>query len=89
MTTTHESAILDQVLDPMTDILTPAVAKGIADMRAAPKVQARLDELAGKANLGRLTESERQEYRDYVEALDFIGILQSKARVVLARSTRV
>jgi hypothetical protein len=30
-----------------------------------------------------MTEGERQEYKDYVDANDFIGILQAKARVVL------
>lgn len=86
MSTSSESAILDRVLDPVTEILTPAVAHGIADMRADSEVQARLDELAAKANQGQLTETERREYRDYIEAMDFVGILQSKARVVLARS---
>lgn len=89
MSTTQETAILDRVLDPVTEILTPAVAQGIADMRADPQVQARLDTLATKANEGQLSEAERQEYRDYIEALEFIGILQSKARIVLARSASV
>lgn len=87
MSTSTESAALDRVLEPVADILTPEVAQGIADMRADPQLQARLDELASKANQGQLTESERQEYKDYVDAIDFIGIFQAKARAVLARTT--
>lgn len=89
MSTITETAALDRVLEPVTEILTPEVAKGIADMRADPQLQARLDELATKANQGRLSEAERQEYRDYVDAIDFIGIFQAKARAFLARTTSV
>ena len=84
-----ETAALDRMLEPVKDILTHDVARGLAEMRADPQLQARIDELASKANAGRLTEAEQREYRDYVEAIDFIGILQAKARAVLARTTSV
>lgn len=86
MSTFTESAALDRMLEPVTGILTPEVARGIVEMRADPQLQARLDELASKANRGQLTESERNEYKDYVDAIDFIGIFQAKARTVLART---
>jgi hypothetical protein len=82
----QETAILDRVLEPVTHILTPSVAREIVELRADPSVQARLDDLAAKSNQGRLSEAERREYRDYVEALDFVGILQAVARTTLARS---
>ena len=85
MSTLTETAALDRLLEPVTDILTPEVAKGIADMHADPQLQARLDELATKSIEGQLTEAERQEYQDYVDAIDFIGIFQAKARAVLTR----
>ena len=87
MSTSTETAALDRVLEPVTDILTPEVARGIADMRADPQLQARLDELASKSTQDQLTDAERQEYEDYVDAIDFIGIFQAKARAVLARTT--
>jgi hypothetical protein len=87
MSTTTENAALDRVLEPVIAILTPEVAQGIADMRADPQLQVRLDELASKANNGQLTDAERQEYEDYVDAIDFIGIFQAKARAVLGRTT--
>lgn len=82
-----ETAALDRMLEPITEIFTPDVARGIAEMRADPELQTRLDELAAKSNQGQLTEAERQEYAAYIDAIDFVGILQAKARTVLARTT--
>ena len=89
MSTSTESTALDRLLEPFADILTAEVARGMVDMRADPQLQARLDKLASKANDGQLTDAERQEYEDYVDAIDFIGIFQAKARAVLARTTPV
>lgn len=79
-----ESAILDKMLEPVARCFTPAVAKQIAELRADVAMQARLDELAVKCNEGELTEAEKREYGAYVEAIDLIGILQAKARTILA-----
>jgi hypothetical protein len=87
MTPAPDSAVLDRLLEPVTQILTPGVAHDLAEMRADPQLQIRMDELAQKANRGLLTDAEAREYREYVEAIDFIGILQAKARLVLARIT--
>jgi hypothetical protein len=72
------------MLEPLTRCFTPAVAKRIAELRADPVAQARIDELAAKCNEGALTEAEQREYRAYIEAIDLIGILQAKARVFLS-----
>jgi hypothetical protein len=79
-----ESAVLDKMLEPVARCFTPAVAQQIADLRADLAIQARIDELAAKCNEGELTEAEKREYGAYVEAIDLIGILQAKARTVLA-----
>jgi len=55
-------------------------------MRAEPALQARIDELAAKANKGELTSEEDAEYKSYIEAADIIGIMQSKARRYLAEN---
>jgi len=78
------SAILDKMLEPVARCFTPAVAQQIVELRADLLTQARIDELAAKCNEGELTEAEQHEYGAYVEALDLIGILQAKARVILA-----
>ena len=59
-------------------------AKELVDSGPRPDVQARVDELADKCNEGELTDAERDEYDDYLQAFHFIEILQRKARRVLA-----
>ena len=76
---------IDKFLEPVADSLTPEVARRILEIKFDPSVQARVRELADKANEGTLAMDEREEYEDYVEAVDFIGILQAKARSALAR----
>jgi hypothetical protein len=44
-----------------------------------------MQELAAKANDGRLTPEERVEYESYVDAVDVIGVLQLQARAFLDR----
>jgi hypothetical protein len=77
--------ILDKMLEPVARCFTPAVAKQIAELRADPLTQARIDELAAKCNAGELTEAEQREYAAYVDAIDLIGLLQAKARAILTR----
>ena len=76
--------ILSQLLEPVGQMMPVKFAEDLASMRAAPEVQARIDELAEKCNDGELTPEERAEYDAYVDAIDVISILQAKARAVLA-----
>ena len=73
-------SVLDRVLDPVMECLTPEVARRLADLRADPQVQARVDELAGKANEGELSSAEEVEYDKYREACQLVTVLQAKAR---------
>lgn len=79
---------LDQYLDPIAAAFTPEVAERIAGMRASPVQQARLNELADKANAGTLTTAERAEYVARVEAIDLLSIIQSKARQAMGQDRR-
>ena len=79
-----ESAVLEKMLEPVARCFTPAVAQQIAELRADPPTQARIDALAAPCSAGALTEAEQREYEAYVEAIDLIGILQAKARTLLA-----
>ena len=81
------TTVLDRFLDPVVSCLTPDVAQSIASIGIDAQTQARLDELADKANLGALTEEERVEYEEYIEGMDLIGILKAKARKVLEQPT--
>lgn len=78
-----QMSALDRMLDPVTECLTPEVARRIVELRADSEVQSRIDDLAEKAGEGKLTADERDEYSALIEAIDVIGILQAKARRVL------
>jgi len=80
-----ETATLERMVEPVSRCLTPEVARLIIALRADPELEQRVEELAGKADNGQLTEAERDEYESYVRASKFISILQSKARALLSR----
>ena len=84
-TPARNQQVLDQFLNPVRDILTPEVAKAIADLRAEPATQERIEDLAGRHHEGQLTPDKRAEYEALVNGADFIAVLQAKARSVLNR----
>ena len=79
------TSYLDRLLEPVTETFTPEMARKIVEIRADPKIQADIDELREKANEGMLTAEEDAQYKDFVEAVDVISIIQAKARRFLAR----
>jgi hypothetical protein len=81
-----DTDVLERLLDSLGRILTPQVARRLVHLRFDRKTQTRIDKLARKCNEGQLTETERSEYESYVYAIDFIAILQAKARALLTRS---
>jgi hypothetical protein len=78
-------ALLDRVLEPFVECLTREAAQKIVNLRAEPQAQARLDELADKANEGHRTDEERAEYNRYLAAFHFFSGLQAQARTRLER----
>lgn len=64
----------------MLRIVLPEKAEAVLRFRAAPELQARIEDLAGKSTEGQLSETERAEYAGYVRANKFIAILQRQAR---------
>jgi hypothetical protein len=81
--TSPPPSILDQLLTPLGDCLTPDVARQVVDLRAAADVQARLEVLADKSTEGQLSAEERAEYETAVAAIEFLSVLQAQARRVL------
>ena len=53
--------VLDQFLDPIRDVLTPEVAQAIADLRASPATQDRIEDLASRHHEGKLSPEELAE----------------------------
>lgn len=76
------------MLDPLTECLTPEVARRIVALRADETLQARLDELADKNTEGQITPAELREYDAYVHAIGWLTILQSRARRYLAQANQ-
>ncbi len=76
---------LDRLLEPVTESFSPEVARAIVNLRADPETEAHIDVLRRKANEGTLTAEEDAEYKDFVEAVDIISVIQAKARQFLAK----
>lgn len=75
---------LDRFLEPVTAAFTPELARRIVNLHADDDLQAAIDLLREKASAGTLSPDEEAAYKDFVEAVDVISILQSKARRFLA-----
>ncbi|MFT3771134.1 MAG: hypothetical protein QM820_37440 [Minicystis sp.] len=64
--------------------LTPEVARALIGLRTDAETQARIEELTDRCTEGALTPAERAEYEACISAIDFVSVLQAKARAVLA-----
>lgn len=80
--------VIDRLFDPVVRCLTPEAADQILNFRPDAETVARVRDLADKANNGELTSQEQNEYEDYIEVIDLIGILQARTRAALARAGR-
>ena len=78
------TSYLDRMLQPVTEAMSPEFATKLVGLTADSELLSHVEQLRGKANAGTLTAEEDAEYKDFVEAVDVISILQSKARRVLA-----
>jgi hypothetical protein len=86
MKTAKTAPVLDQLVASLGDCLTPESARRLLALKANPKLQARVDDLAGRHSRGELTTDEQAEYGCYVSYSTFVAILKSKARQLLANS---
>ena len=75
---------LDRFLQPVTEAFTPELARALVDLRTDSELEAEIEVLRQKANMGTLSPDEKVAYKDFVEAVDVISIIQSKARRFLA-----
>jgi hypothetical protein len=78
-----QTSTLERLLDPIGRVLTLEVAQQLVGLQADPVVQARLEELADKCTADQLSPDERMEYETSVQAIEFIAVLQAKARRAL------
>jgi hypothetical protein len=86
MESANNVPVLDRLLAPLGECLTPESARRLLALKADATLQARVDDLADRHNEGRLTPDEEAEYGTYVSYGTFVAILKSKARQLLAGS---
>ena len=79
---------LDALLEPFSRCLDDASAQRVTEFHVDPAVQARIDDLADRANDGALSDDERTEYEAFINAADFITILKLKAARQLKSNRR-
>lgn len=79
--------MLDRILDPVTEAFTPEAARRLVAIRPDSAFQQRLDELATKSNHGELTEEDQREYKEYLDVIEIVSLLQAKARRMLETSS--
>jgi hypothetical protein len=84
---TPELEAFERGVGPVLRIVLPEKAEAVLRFRAAPELQARIEELAGKSTEDQLTETERAEYAGYVRANKFIAILQRQARQLIGATS--
>ncbi len=84
MKTAKSAPVLDQLVAPLGECLTPESARRLLALKADPKLQAHVDDLAQRHSRGELTPEEQAEYGGYVYFDTFVAILKSKARQLLA-----
>ncbi len=85
MTTNTGSAILNRLIQPETDDLSPEAAKSLLRWDFRDSDHARMLDLSASAQAGTLTPDEREELDEYLRVADMLAVIQSKARKSLQR----
>jgi hypothetical protein len=86
VTASRQKQVLDRFLDPVRDILTPDIARAIADLRVDAETQKLIEDLGERHHEGQLSPEELAEYEALVSGANVMAVLQAKARSVLNRS---
>ncbi len=77
------SSILDHYFEPVESLFTRETAEALIKRKPSQEFASRILELGQKANDGTLTEEERDEYKDLIDAGEFVALLKTKARQFL------
>ena len=76
---------LELLLSPLADSFSEGQAQLVLSLKLDEQTQRRVDVLREKANDGLLSQDEEMEYKEFIEAVDVISILQAKARQIKDR----
>jgi hypothetical protein len=74
------SSILDHYFEPVVPMFSREMAQAIVSQKPDPHIMARIAELGQKSAAGTLSDAERDEYKELVDAGDVISLIKSKAR---------
>ena len=77
------SSLADKVLDLAAECFDAPTLDALAKLRLSPKLAARVDRFAAKANEGGLTPRERAEYQAYIKTAELLALIQLRARLKL------
>ncbi len=75
---------IHSLFDSVGQCLTLDTASRLDKFAVSEEVQQQLDDWADSNLLGELTEGDKQQYEATMRALNFIAVLQSRARQVIA-----
>lgn len=89
MKTASSAPALEELIAALADCLTPDSARRVIALKADPRLQERVDDLATRHSQGLLTPEEHAEYGSYVSYSTVVAILKSKARQLLANSAEI
>ena len=81
-----EASILARIIQSDEREQSPEIARYLISMKLPPADEARVNELSGKARAGSLSEIESRELDSYLHIGTLLGVIQSRARRILARN---
>jgi hypothetical protein len=83
-----EADILGQIVAPDQPTLSDLTARAILDLRFNEQAIDRMNDLAERNRRGQITASEQTVLERYQRVGNFLNLLQAKARLSLAQSSR-
>jgi hypothetical protein len=83
MSVKSSPALVEALAESMAACLDAPSLQAIAHLQLDATTQARLDDLADKANEGQITAEERAEYQAFIGISEFLGLAQLRARARL------
>jgi hypothetical protein len=78
---------LHQLFDSVGNCLSLDVASKLQQVRVTDELQSQLDHWASLNSEGALSSDDRQQYEAILRALNFIAVLQAKAKCIASEST--
>jgi hypothetical protein len=82
------SSALHQLFDSLGNCLSLEAASKLLELRVSDELQSQLDLWATQNSEGVLEDNERHEYEAILRALNFVAVLQAKAKLIARESSR-